>query len=183
LISSRLAHARRGRSGLQTLRRLGKQWQHELPGLGRLRTHATQHGIEQLNLGEIVCRPASLPRPEWGEAEAGLVFSLRSVIVKPATPLVDHTWNIATCGLHALSRCFERAGEASDRVILAELFNNVARHWPEHLAERPHAFSENRWLIEFGGADHTLNARSYLPGGFKFVDASGRLRASWDGPE
>jgi hypothetical protein len=52
--------------------------------------------------------------------------------------------------LHALGRFYERHGTAPDRLILAELFNNVARQWPRHLGDRPHAFAADNWLVELG---------------------------------
>jgi hypothetical protein len=109
------------------------------------------------------------------------VFSLCSVIVKPTAPLVDTTWSGCTVGLHALGPFYERYGTAPDHVLLVELFNNVARHWPEHLAERPRAFAADKWLVELGGEHRTLNVRTFLPHGYLFVDERGRLWASPDG--
>jgi hypothetical protein len=169
----------------QHIRKLSRQWG-GLSALSRLRGHARQEGIEALHLGEITCRPEQLSRPEWSETELGLIFTLRSILVKPGEPLDDHRWDIATVGLHALARRYERKGEASDSRILYELFDAVSLRWPEHLAERPGSLDLEGWLVERGGIDRTLNARTYLPpppGLIPFVDRWGRLCASPTGWE
>jgi len=68
----------------QHYRRLGKQWQNELPAYGRLRSHATAHGAERLNLGNLRCRATTIAAEDW--SEPGLAIELRSPLWQ-ASPL------------------------------------------------------------------------------------------------
>jgi len=108
----------------QHLRRIGKQWAHQLAGYGRLRVHVSQDGPRRLNLGEIRCRATTVARDDW--TEPGLSIELRSLILTPQEPVQEGKWVVARCGLHSLGRWYQRADRPEERMILAQL---AAKIW------------------------------------------------------
>jgi hypothetical protein len=97
---------------------LGREWE-TITEPARLKGsfHSTKSSFA---VAEMRAGPCTLDAPGWSEPELGIRLFLYILELAPGKYLEEQT-TIASLGLHALSRYYQRAWDASDAQILEEL--------------------------------------------------------------
>jgi hypothetical protein len=102
------------------VRILGRAWRSREP-LGRLDL-VTRYDKPRLDLIDIRAVPAEIYCDAWvGDDEPALAIVLHHVGIAPPAPLRESSTMLASLGLHALARRYQRGADQSIDAVLADL--------------------------------------------------------------
>jgi hypothetical protein len=101
------------------LERLSRRWW-ALPTGNRFPSARHCCDAGRLEFGDLWLRPSSLLQPGWSDNEPAVLLSLRVIAIEPPS-FSDESLIVATIGLHALARRYERGAGRADAAILRDL--------------------------------------------------------------
>jgi hypothetical protein len=122
--AERLIEPYRPRSGfepwprLTMLERLSRRWR-ALPTGNRVPS-ASRYAAGKVEIADLWLTPARISLPTWADDELALCLTLRVIEIAPPD-FSDTSLTVATVGLHALARRYERGVGRTDAAVLRDL--------------------------------------------------------------
>jgi hypothetical protein len=139
------------------LRRVALAWR-DLPSAGRLRLRCSfEKGV--LRITELRAIPMRITSAAWTEAEPAIAIALIAVTVAPPT-LTEHPVVLASVGMHAIARRYER-GSRDDGSVLDDLLELARDVVGGQNADITVPTADGCWVCR-RYADNSLVARTFL---------------------